>query len=138
MILFHLFWISLLIFEMKTLNVCWALPKEGKNYLLETYFSPCKIMVLLLGEMTHILLFTGDKQNSVAISLSVHPAPGAGVQERIVFEPSQENRELPTRIRRYQTKAINRGLASALTRGWFMFSTQKQWLMFKVFLIFFW
>ena len=64
-------------------------------------------------------LFTGNKKNSVTMSLSVHPAPGAGVQRNIVFEPSKENQDLPNKIRRYQTKAINRGLASALTSGWF-------------------
>ena len=64
-------------------------------------------------------LFTGNKKNSVTMSLSVHPAPGAGVQRNIVFEPSKENQDLPNKIRRYQTKAINRGLTSALTSGWF-------------------
>ena len=61
--------------------------------------------------------FLGKRQYEVYMNLSVHPAPDTGIQRHIVLRPPEDNREMFHTMKLFQTKAINLGMTSALTRG---------------------
>ncbi len=51
------------------------------------------------------------------MKVSVLPKPGSGLQKKIILDSTVQDVNLELTLKRYQQKAINRGMISALTKG---------------------